>query len=271
MTTATETRFAFGENWRRFLDTVDAERIAVAKASLAETMQVSSLEGKSFLDIGCGSGLFSLSARQLGATVRSFDYDPQAAACAEHLKAAHFPQDGRWTIGRGDVLDSAFMAGLGQHDVVYSWGVLHHTGAMWRAFDNAANAVKPGGLLFISIYNDQGWASRVWWGVKWLYNKLPPALRFLAVIPSAVRLWGPSTVRDFLQGRPFATWRKYKSQRGMSPWVDLIDWVGGFPFEVASREQITGFFKERRFSLQNLVSVGSKSGCNQFVFRKAEA
>lgn len=270
MAASTETRFAFGENWRRFLSNIDARRITTAVASMADMMQISTLAGLSFLDIGCGSGLFSLAAGRLGAAVRSFDYDHQAVACARQLKAAHLPE-ANWTVERGDVLDAAYIASLGQHDIVYSWGVLHHTGAMWRACENAASAVKPGGLLYIAIYNDQGYTSRVWWGVKWLYNVLPSALRPLVLLPSFARLWGPSTARDFLKGKPFATWRGYQSARGMSPWTDVVDWVGGFPFEVASREQITEFFKVRGFALHNLRSAGSGLGCNEFVFRKAGA
>jgi 2-polyprenyl-6-hydroxyphenyl methylase/3-demethylubiquinone-9 3-methyltransferase len=158
-------RFEFGRNWARFLAVLDDERIARAEESLKQMLEVENLEGKSFLDIGCGSGLFSLAARRLGARVHSFDYDPQSVACATELRRRYFPDDERWTIEEGSALDSDYLRRLGAFDVVYSWGVLHHTGQMWQALDNAQLPVAAGGKLFIAIYNDTGTQSTRW---KWI-------------------------------------------------------------------------------------------------------
>src|SRR5690606_34391884 len=127
---------------------------------------------------------------------------------------------------RGDALDEAYMAGLGAFDIVYSWGVLHHSGAMWRGIANTIERVAPGGQLFLAIYNDQGRASRQWAAVKRAYNALPPALRFLVLWPAFLRLWGPALASDVLRGRGLSRWRDYGFQRGMSPWHDVVDWVG---------------------------------------------
>ena len=164
-------RFAFGENWRRFLSVLDESRIREAEDSLRHMLQVQDLAGKSFLDIGCGSGVFSLAARRLGARVESFDYDPQSVACASELRRRYFPGDTQWNIAEGSALDTAYLSRLGRFDVVYSWGVLHHTGAMWQALDNAAWLVAPNGKLFIAIYNDQGKISDRWRAVKRTYNQ----------------------------------------------------------------------------------------------------
>ena len=134
-------RFEFGENWRSFLSTLNDERIEVAKESLIEMLQVDNLSGKRFLDVGSGSGLFSLAARELGAEVVSFDFDPTAVACTQELRERYFPDDPNWAIQRGSVLDQRFLGSLGEFDVVYSWGVLHHTGEMWAALKNAASLV----------------------------------------------------------------------------------------------------------------------------------
>ena len=88
-------------------------------------------------------------ARRLGATVTSFDYDPQSVACTRELRRRYFPDDAAWTVTEGSVLDRAFVDGLGTFDIVYSWGVLHHTGAMWDAIGLAAERVAPGGQFFI--------------------------------------------------------------------------------------------------------------------------
>src|SRR5262245_45349652 len=121
-------RFAFGKNWQEFLRIIDETRIRQAEDSLAVMLRESTLVGKSFLDIGCGSGLFSLAARRLGARVHSFDFDADSVACADELRRRYFQGDPQWTIEQGSVLDSHYMSALGNFDIVYSWGVLHHTG-----------------------------------------------------------------------------------------------------------------------------------------------
>src|ERR1700734_1738939 len=231
-------RFAFGENWQRFLSILDDSRIRKAEDSLRQMLQVEDLTGKSFLDIGSGSGLFSLAARRLGARVHSFDYDPESVACARELRRRYCPDDPGWAIEEASVLDRDYLSRLGRFDVVYSWGVLHHTGAMWQALGNAATLVAPAGKLFIAIYNDQGKDSDRWRAIKHTYNRLPRGLRFLVTIPVLVHLNWRAACKDLLKLRPFHTWRSAGRERGMSPWRDLIDWVGGYPFEVAKPEAI---------------------------------
>jgi len=262
-------RFEFGKNWAWFLETLDDQKIDEAVHSLCDMLEAHSLESKTFLDIGSGSGLFSLAARRLGARVHSFDYDTNSVGCTEELKHRYFPDDECWTIERGSALDPAYLESLGKFDVVYSWGVLHHTGDMWAALANATIPLAPGGMLFIAIYNNQGTASRRWTKVKRLYNQLPHGLRFLVVWPSFVVQYWRRLLKDFLRGRPFQTIRDYgKKQRGMSLWQDMVDWVGGYPFEVASPEQIFDFYKQRGFVLTRLKTCGGSSGCNEFVFQK---
>lgn len=262
-------RFEFGANWTRFLTVLNDARIEEAVKSLRAMLGRDSLEGLRFLDAGSGSGLFSLAARKLGAAVHSFDYDAQSVACTTELRRRYFEGDPAWTVERGSVLDRDYLAGLGQFDIVYSWGVLHHTGAMWQALGNVAPLVKEGGSLFVSIYNDQGMASRNWGRVKKLYNRLPAGLRGVVLIPSLVKIWGPVWILDFARsGNPMRTWRSYGDQRGMSPWWDLVDWVGGWPFEVAKPEAIFDFYRARGFTLTRLKTCAGKLGCNEYVFER---
>lgn len=263
-----QVRFAFGKNWQRFLRMLVPERIAAAEKSLRDMLEVENLSGKSFLDAGCGSGLFSLAAMRLGAArVHSFDYDPDSVACALELRHRFFEGANNWTIERGDVLNPAYLSPLGQFDVVYSWGVLHHTGNMHKAFENVMASVSRHGKLFISIYNDQGLYSRGWAFVKRNYSRWP-VLRPLMVVG-----FGSYFIcRDFmgdlliLNRSPFQRYRL--KDRGMAGWPDLLDWLGGYPFEVASPKNVSEFFSSRGFDLRRLKEVGRQIGCNEFVFVK---
>jgi SAM-dependent methyltransferase len=173
-----------------------------------------------------------------------------------------------WSVERGDVLDSAYMNKLDRFDLVYAWGSLHHTGDLWSAVRNAAAHVRDDGRFYLAIYNDQGGTSRRWLVVKRLHQRLPNWLRVILVAACAVVLWWKDMVRDILRGRPFATWFNYSKERGMSPWHDLVDWIGGYPFEVAKPEQVFDFLRGRGFSLEKLKTCGGGSGCNEFVFRR---
>jgi len=265
-----ELRFEFGENWTRFLKVVNEERITRAESSLREVFETESLAGKRFLDIGCGSGLFSLAARSLGAEVHSFDYDARSVACCLELKRRYFPGDALWRIEKGDVLNEAYIKMLGRFDLVYSYGVLHHTGDMFKALDLAGSAVKTGGKMFISIYNDQGKATVRWQMIKKIYNKTPGALKTFILAPLFARLWGPSLLRDLMKGHPFSSWKKYAGERGMSPWHDVVDWVGGYPFEAAKPEDVLIFYRKRGFLMLKMKASGGH-GCNDYVFLKEPA
>jgi SAM-dependent methyltransferase len=258
-------RFAFGANWLRYIDTVDDGPIRHAERSIRELLGLKTLSGRRFLDAGSGSGLFSLAARRLGAEVCSFDFDENSVLATQRLKDRYFPDDARWTIHRGSVLDPAFLETLGTHDIVYSWGVLHHTGDLWRALRNVTLLVNANGRLCVAIYNDQGRASVIWKLVKQTYNRLPRALRFIVLWPAFIRLWGPTFVRDFLRGSPARSWSSYKVERGMSPLIDVKDWVGGYPFEVATPREVIEFFAERRFDLTHSI-LRNGIGCNEFAF-----
>lgn len=261
-------RFEFGKNWSRFLAVLNEDRISHAERSLCHMLEADDLCGRSFLDVGSGSGLFSLAARRLGAQVHSFDYDPKSVACTRELRRRYFPDDPGWTVAEGSVLDDDYLRGLGRFDVVYSWGVLHHTGAMWRAMENVVPLVNDDGKLFIAIYNDMGSLSGRWRWVKRTYNERRWTKPLLLVY-GLVRLWGPRTLLDLRDRRPFATWRQYRDERGMSPWYDVVDWIGGWPYEYAAPEAVFEFFRDRGFALRKLVTRRGR-GCNEFVFLRGD-
>ncbi len=261
-------RFEFGKNWEHFLKVLDETRIVEAEKSLKKMLEIDCLDEKRFLDIGSGSGLFSLAAKRLGAKVFSFDYDPLCVKCAKELKGRYFPNDPNWTIEIGDVLDKAYLESLGQFDIVYSWGVLHHTGDMWRALGNVTSLVNGGGKLFISIYNDQGFLSKFWKFIKRFYNGSSKPIKSLLILGIGSFFEARAGIARIIRGQnplPFRDWSEKKKSRGMSVWHDLVDWVGGYPFEVAKPEKIVELYRKKGFQLVKLTCAG-RLGCNEYVF-----
>jgi len=261
-------RFTFGENWRQFLSVLNEERIAEAEISLKQMLEVEDLQDKSFLDIGSGSGLFSLAARRLGAKVHSFDYDPQSVGCTQELKHRYFPKDSNWTIEQGSVLDVDYIKSLGQFDIVYSWGVLHHTGAMWQALENASLPVADRGQLFIAIYNDQGGPSRRWRKVKQFYCSGIVGRTLVSAFFIPYFILGGLAVDILKLRNPVLRYTEYKKSRGMSIVHDWYDWLGGYPYEVAKAEEIFKLYRDKGFVLKNMLTALGGLGNNQLLFVK---
>lgn len=262
-----ELRFAFGRNWRSFLATLDEHRIDEARRRLCESLGRDNLRGVRALDIGSGSGLSSLVMRQLGADVVAFDYDADSVACTEELRRRYAPDTTNWQIMQGSALDPAFMAGLGHFDLVYSWGVLHHTGSMWPAIELATDRVAPHGTLLLALYNDQGRRSRVWRTIKRLYCSSAPGRWVVGAVfyPLfvAYALW-----QDLRHFHPPGTHaRRYARKRGMSLFHDWRDWLGGYPFEVAKPEEVVRKLNTHEFELRS-QTLTRGLGCNEFVFER---
>jgi 2-polyprenyl-3-methyl-5-hydroxy-6-metoxy-1,4-benzoquinol methylase len=266
-------RFAFGRNWRRFLATVDEDRVRASQDALLDALGVSDLRGRSFLDIGCGSGLSALAALRSGARVTAFDYDPEAVAATRELLGRWAPAGSEWTLRNGSALDRDFVLGLGHHDVVHSWGVLHHTGAMWDACAIAAEAVPPGGMLFIAIYNDAGAKSATWTRRKRRYVGLPAGARTVyawSLMATAEALFLARALRDGTPGAWLRRWTHERPVRGMSRYRDWIDWIGGYPYEYASAGDVLA--RMGVLGLEGRVVVANDgTGCNELVFTRAGA
>jgi 2-polyprenyl-6-hydroxyphenyl methylase/3-demethylubiquinone-9 3-methyltransferase len=252
-------RFKFGNNWKNFLQNINKSQIQSAENSLKKMLKRKTFKNYTFLDVGSGSGLFSLAARNLGAKVTSFDFDKSSVWCTNKLKNQFYKNDKNWKIIQGSILDRNFLTLLGKFDIVYSWGVLHHTGNMWLAMDNITKLVKKKGFLFIALYNHQQFATLYWTYIKIAYNKfffLRPILILIHFLYPTI----PSLFLKFLQNK--------KIPRGMTLYYDLIDWLGGYPFETSIPENVFNFYRKKKFALINLKTVGGKLGCNEFVFQR---
>jgi 2-polyprenyl-6-hydroxyphenyl methylase/3-demethylubiquinone-9 3-methyltransferase len=268
--TAAPRAFSFGENWLAFATDIADAQITEAERALAALLQSGSLEGRSFLDIGSGSGLSSLAARRMGAVVHSFDADPQSVACTAAVRDRYRPDDPGWRVEHGSILDQGYVERLSGFDVVYSWGVLHHTGDMKRAIENAAALVKPDGLFALALYRktrlcwawkaEKRWYSQAASGPQRVAAKIYVALYGLALRLRGERL--ADRVQNYHQGR-----------RGMDFHRDVHDWMGGYPYESISPPELDATMRSLGF--QRLGSNARPmswglfgSGCDEFLYRR---
>jgi 2-polyprenyl-3-methyl-5-hydroxy-6-metoxy-1,4-benzoquinol methylase len=267
--------FSFGRNWLDYLKDIDDDRVKIAEESLTEFLGLNDLSDKTFLDIGCGSGLFSLAAYKLGAKrIISFDVDPHSVECCAYLRL-QAGSPAHWEVMSGSILDEGFAQSLGSFDIVYSWGVLHHTGRMWDAIANSAKITAPGGYYYIALYNklltrngSQSPIHDFWIAVKKLYNSNPQIGKYV-LEPLAMAAYMAMVLAKL--ENPVTHLKNYKSHRGMSWRTDATDWLGGYPYEFATVEEVFKFVKTKfpDFSLENLKISGGR-GLNWYLFQKAD-
>jgi cyclopropane fatty-acyl-phospholipid synthase-like methyltransferase len=261
------THFEFGENWKNYSKTIDQKRINSAIEGVRKLFP-DNLTGKTFLDIGCGSGLHSLAALSLGAaSVTAIDIDENSVNTTQELLTTHAP-DLKWTARVASVFDASPDT-VGKFDVVYSWGVLHHTGDMWTAIERAGRLVKPGGRFGIAIYYSTAYDS-IWKAEKRFYSQAPrPVQWFIRQIYMAAFI----AVQTLLGAKSISYVREYSKIRGMNFSNDAHDWLGGYPYEAASAAEVhdricnMGFTEEKSFLLP-VASGLFGSGCHEFVFQK---
>lgn len=265
MPSADDTRYEFGENWTRFVNrNLNEERIQVAQKHLLDFMGRDDLKGLDFLDIGCGSGIHSLGAHLSGAgKIHSLDYDPNSVGATTMVREKVGNPD-NWHVERGDVLDRAYIDSLGKWNFVYSWGVLHHTGDVWGAIDNAQSTVAPGGLFYVALYaEDVQTDPEFWLRVKKEYNEAGALKRwrmewwYVWVYIMNRRIWKlPELVRRIV---------RHRLTRGMSMFADIRDWLGGWPMEFTKDKDVETFLAERGFKM---TKIDAGEACTEFLFER---
>lgn len=264
--------FAFGKNWLQFAAKIDEARIAQAVEDLQRLTGLRDLRGRSFLDVGCGSGLHALAAHRMGATrIVGTDIDPDSVEASRVTFSRFAPE----VSARFEVCSVFDMHPdrFGDFDIVNSWGVLHHTGNMDRAIASAATLVAPGGIFLVALYRKTPFCP-LWRRIKLWYSRATPAGQARArEVYIALRRFAAK-----VRGRDFDAYvRDYGKHRGMNFYNDVHDWLGGYPYDSISpqrcRELLAGlgFSRDREFVARSwrylLGLLGS--GCDEYAFRRA--
>lgn len=254
-----EQRFSFGRNWSSYSEKVlDSEKVTAARRDFGTLTEGIVFDGRRFLDVGFGQGLALYLAAERGAVVTGIDIDEgnlKALQNTGQLFSGVEVND----VRIGSILDDDLVASLkmdGGFDIVHSWGVLHHTGSLWKAIDNVSKLVAPGGQLIIAIYN-RHWSSPLWWWIKRLYASSPGWIRTTMIVSAYPLL-------------RFALWvmtgRANSDSRGMDFYHDVIDWIGGFPYEYSDPKSVENCLKATGFRLLKRLPPIVPTGNYQWVF-----
>ncbi len=258
--------FSFGKNWERFVEcNFSDERVEISRVHILEFLGLQDLEGKYFLDVGCGSGIHSLAACRSGALrVVGIDVDPKSVETSKRIREIS-GSPAVWDVLKGSILDDVFVATVEPADIVYSWGVLHHTGDLWKAIRNAASLVKAGGLFYIAVYEKTEKSAR-WTALKKAYNSASPLRKRAMEMAYVYRhFFADRAPRYMLESIRYI--KDYRKTRGMEFWTDIRDWLGGWPYEPATPDEVTGFCTRELGFTKLKVKTGEANV--EYLFRKS--
>jgi 2-polyprenyl-6-hydroxyphenyl methylase/3-demethylubiquinone-9 3-methyltransferase len=256
-------RFGFGKNWSKFIETkFNEERVKSSINVFCEFTGLSDLSGKSFIDVGCGSGLHSVAASRLKAkSIFSFDFDPHAVKITRLLRERELVKD-QWQVEQGSILNRDYLQKLAKYDFVYSWGVLHHTGSVWEAIENTSTLVAPKGKMYLALYSlDVQPNAEYWLAIKKKYVNSSPMKKRIMEQSYLYTYYYGSSVLKYLSG----FFKKEKGRtRGMELMTDVRDWLGGWPMEFVLDSDVVNFVEKLGFKITN---IKKGEACTEFLFQ----
>lgn len=213
--------FSFGFNWVDYVQKILSEPIIeIHRQDLNRIYDEAGLDikGLNIIDIGSGSGLSSLALLRLGAkSIHSIDVDPYSVEASKLTKFKFGNNAENWNIEHKSVFDND----LGKYDLVYTWGVLHHTGDLSRAIDQAVNSVADNGYLHVALYRSG--------------PNYPAHLAQKQYFASLDRKGKIEYLYNYTGGNPYMF---NLDNRGMNTFHDALDWLGGLPYEVYNPDEL---------------------------------
>jgi len=207
-----------------------------------------------------------LAALRLGArSATGLDIDPSSVEAArtvfKKLGAAN-----QWSVEVASVFDLTPEKN-GTYDIVHSWGVLHHTGDMGLAIRKAAALVASHGYLAVALYRKTPLCA-FWRQEKKFYARSNRSIQ--AAIGGIYRTAFRAAL--IARGRnPVNYVRNYKTTRGMNWFTDTHDWLGGYPYESATPQEVTDFLNSLGFTVVRTFEKPAAAGglfgshCDEFV------
>ncbi len=258
-------QFDFGENWKDFsVKAINSQRIEESLKAFRELIDNKELNNETFLDIGFGQGLGLLNATLLGAKTVGCDINPKCGEVLQYNKNK-YPDlaDKQIPVVIGSINETKTVNEIkricNQFSIVHSWGVLHHTGSMWKSIDISCNLVKSGGWFILAIYNKH-WSSILWKYIKWFYNVSPKFIKWLMIKIFYIIIFAAKFLVTFKN--------PLKKERGMNFYYDIIDWLGGYPYEYATHNEIKDYVEKKGFKMIKSKTPEVPTGCNEFIFQR---
>jgi len=257
-------KFSFGKNWQNFNKNITNKNINNSIKYFKNFTKFVNLKNKTFIDVGCGSGINSLLAIKLNAKkVLSIDIDENSVSACKLLRKKYKISNKNWIIKQVSILDTSKIKKLGKFDFIYSWGVLHHTGDMNKAFDNLFLLAKKKSYIYVSIYNKY-LTSNTWKIIKYFYAS---SNNFIKKIMEKIYI----TIYYIGLNLNKYSIKEYKKsfvlKRGMSFRHDIIDWLGGYPYEYLSFEDLSAIFFKKGYSILSFKKSNGV-GCNEIFVKR---
>jgi 2-polyprenyl-3-methyl-5-hydroxy-6-metoxy-1,4-benzoquinol methylase len=140
---------------REYFDEVEARKYFV-EPHIPAFAEFARWRGKKVLEIGCGIGTDTISFARNGAEVTVAELSERSMEVAEQ-RAEVFGLADRISFHRGNAEELTSFVPVAAHDLVYSFGVIHHSPHPERILEQATNYLEPGGTLKVMVYNRRSW------------------------------------------------------------------------------------------------------------------